>query len=139
MESHSDTTNRDDSILFVCVGNSARSQMAEGFLKNMAPHIRVQSAGTAPKDAIAPEAIKVMHEIGIDITDRTPKAVTPHMLTDATEVISMGCMDKEACPAFFTDNVTDWQIEDPVGKSIEEVRKIRDEIRDKVSEMINRG
>lgn len=125
-----------DSILFVCVENSARSQMAEGFLKYIAPHIRVQSAGTRPGDIITSEAVAVMREVGIDITGQTPKKVTSQMIAESTRVINMGCIDKESCPAFLADDVSDWGIEDPKGKSIEEVRAIRDAIRDKVYKMV---
>ncbi len=142
------------SVLFVCVENSARSQMAEGFLRDMAPHIGVQSAGTVPGTAINPDAVKVMREAGIDIMRQFPKAITARMLdaaaaetaaaTAAAEVpkgvvvINMGCMGDAACPALSSAcDMDDWQIGDPKGGDIDQMRAIRDEIRQKVRRLVD--
>lgn len=123
-------------ILFVCVENAGRSQMAEGFFRKYAPsRFEPLSAGTKPSDKINPIAIQTMAELGIDITTQTPKTITNSMIQNATQVINMGCMDKESCPALFVNNVMDWSIVDPKGKPIEEVRKIRDVIQQKVQEL----
>jgi len=124
-------------VLFVCVENSARSQMAEGFLRKMAPHVHVQSAGTRPGAEINPVTVAAMSEVGIDITGQSPKAVTPDMISgDDTITVNMGCMDRDECPALFVKDVADWQIEDPKGKGLDEVRAIRDAIRDRVQELV---
>lgn len=122
-------------VLFVCVENSARSQMAEGFLRQMAPHIRVQSAGTRPGTQISPEAVRAMREVGIDISRQEPKGVTQEMLAGST-VINMGCIDREACPALSVEGVADWKIDDPKGADAERVRVIRDQIRDRIRALI---
>jgi len=118
-------------VLFVCVENSARSQMAEGFLRKYAPHLNVQSAGTRPGVGISPSAVEAMREVGIDITGQYPKPLSDLSYGDSM-VVNMGCMDGDSCPGLFVDSVTDWQIEDPHGRGIEEVRRIRDQIREKV-------
>ena len=123
-------------ILFVCVENAGRSQMAEGFFRKYAPMgFEPVSAGTKPTGTINPVAIQAMAEIGIDITNQTPKTITNSMLESSIQIINMGCMDKESCPALFVNNVLDWSIADPKGKPIEEVRKIRDTIQQKVQEL----
>jgi arsenate reductase (thioredoxin) len=123
-------------ILFVCVENAGRSQMAEGFFRKYAPAgFEPESAGTKPTGAINPLAVQAMAELGVDITSQTPKTITNSMIMDAARVINMGCMDKESCPALFVNDVTDWAIADPRGKPIEDVRKIRDAIEKKVQEL----
>ena len=123
-------------ILFVCVENAGRSQMAEGFFRKFAPAgFEPESAGTKPTEMINPIAIEVMAELGIDITTQTPKTITNSMIKNSIKIINMGCMDKESCPALFVDDVTDWAIADPKGKSLEDVRKIRDVIQQKVQEL----
>jgi arsenate reductase (thioredoxin) len=123
-------------ILFVCVENAGRSQMAEGFFRKYAPAgFEPESAGTKPTGAINPLAVQAMAELGVDITSQTPKTITNSMIRDAAKVINMGCMDKESCPALFVNDVTDWAIADPRGKPIEDVRKIRDAIEKKVQEL----
>ena len=122
-------------VLFVCVENSARSQMAEGFLRQMAPHIRVQSAGTRPGAHVSPEAVRAMREVGIDISGQEPKGVTQEMLAGSA-VINMGCMDREACPALFVEGGADWKIDDPSGADAGQVRAIRDQIRDRVRALV---
>lgn len=123
-------------ILFVCVENAGRSQMAEGFFRKYAPiGYEPYSAGTKPIDMINPLAVQAMRESGIDITTQTPKTITDSMIRQASKVINMGCMDRESCPALFVKDVLDWAIEDPKGKSLEEVRKIRDTIEKRVQEL----
>ncbi|MDG7050067.1 MAG: arsenate reductase ArsC [Nitrososphaerota archaeon] len=123
-------------ILFVCVENAGRSQMAEGFFRKYAPaDYEPYSAGTKPTGAINPLAIQAMKESGIDITIQTPKTITDSMIREASKVINMGCMDRESCPALFVKDVLDWAIEDPKGKPLEDVRKIRDTIEKRVQEL----
>ena len=125
-------------ILFVCVENAGRSQMAEGFFKNLAPKgFESQSAGTKPIDSINPLAIEVMKEIGIDITKQKPKILSDEIIKKSYKIVNMGCMDKESCPALFVNDISDWNIEDPKGKTINKVRKIRNEIKAKVEELVN--
>lgn len=123
-------------ILFVCVENAGRSQIAEGFFRKYAPSgYEPYSAGTRPIDMINPLAVQAMNELGIDITTQFPKTITDSMIKNAVRVINMGCMDKDSCPALFVNDIVDWAIEDPKGKSIEDVRKIRDIIEKKVQEL----
>lgn len=122
-------------ILFVCVENAGRSQMAEGFLRKYAPHIEVESAGTHPKSELNPIVVQAMKEIGIDITQQKPKELTDDMIAQSTTV-NMGCMDKETCPALFVKDVVDWNIPDPKGKDIAQVREIRDQIKHQVLEFL---
>ena len=124
-------------ILFVCVENAGRSQMAEGFLRKYAPQFDVISAGTKPQSQLIPNVIDVMKEIGIDITEQKPKELTNEMIVQSVTV-NMGCMDKESCPALFVDDVIDWNISDPKDKDIEQIRKIRDEIKNKVLNLIKK-
>jgi protein-tyrosine-phosphatase len=124
-------------ILFVCVENAGRSQMAEGFFRKYCSiNYEPQSAGTQPTDSVNPIVVEVMNEVGIDISTHTPKIISDSMIHQAFKVIDMGCMDKESCPALFIKNVLDWGMQDPKGKPIEEVRKIRDQIEIKVRELI---
>jgi protein-tyrosine-phosphatase len=123
-------------ILFVCVENAGRSQMAEGFFRKYAPNgYEPQSAGTKPIDAINPLAIAVMKEIGIDISNQQPKVISDSMIQQSFQTINMGCMDKESCPALFVRNVLDWGIPDPKGKPVDEVRKIRDLIEKRILDL----
>jgi arsenate reductase len=123
-------------ILFVCVENAGRSQMAEGFFRKYAPaDYEPYSAGTKPTGAINPLAIQAMRESGIDITTQTPKTITDSMIREASKVINMGCMDRESCPALFVNDVLDWAIEDPKGRPLEDMRKIRDTIEKRVQEL----
>jgi arsenate reductase (thioredoxin) len=124
-------------ILFVCVENAGRSQMAEGFFNKSAPEgYRAISAGTKPISQINPVAIEVMKEVDIDISNQKSKEITEHMMRNSFKTVNMGCMDKESCPTLFLPNVLDWKLEDPKGKSIEIVRKIRDEIDQRVKELV---
>lgn len=123
-------------ILFVCVENAGRSQMAEGFFRKYAPSgYEPQSAGTKPTGTVNPLAIAVMKEIGIDISNQQPKIISDSMIHQSFRTVNMGCMDKESCPALYVQNVLDWEIPDPKGKSLDEVRKIRDLIEKRMREL----
>ena len=125
-------------ILFVCVENAGRSQMAEAFFKKYAPKkFNVFSAGTIPLSQLNPVAIKVMKEIGIDMTSQQPTFLSNDMIENSLKTINMGCMNKESCPSLFVKDVIDWSIADPKKKSIDEVRKIRDQIKIKVMILID--
>ena len=125
-------------VLFVCVENAGRSQMAEGFFKKLAPSdYDGISAGTVPVSEINPLAIQAMKEVDIDISDNKSKLVTNEMIEESDSVVNMGCMDKESCPALFVEDVADWDIEDPKGKSIEDIRRIRDSIETKVNKLVS--
>jgi arsenate reductase len=124
-------------ILFVCIENAGRSQMAEGFFNKNAPEgYRAVSAGTKPVSEINPFAIDVMYEVGIDICNQKSKEVTEDMMRNSFKTVNMGCMDKESCPTLFLPNVLDWNLEDPKGKPIEKVREIRDEIDQRIKELV---
>ena len=124
-------------ILFVCVENAGRSQMAEGFFNNSAPEgYRAVSAGTKPVSQINPLAIDVMKEFDIDISNQKSKEITEDMMRDSFKTVNMGCMDKESSPTLFLPNVLDWNLEDPKDKPIEKVREIRDEIDQRVKELV---
>lgn len=126
-----------NTILFVCVQNAGRSQMAEGFFRKYAPKgFECQSAGTIPTSQINPLAVEAMKEVGIDISSQRPKDLTEDMMRNAINIINMGCMDDKYCPALFVPKVIDWGIEDPKDKPIEKVREIRDEIEKRVLEII---
>ncbi len=124
-------------ILFVCIENAARSQMAEGFFnERYAPRgYRAISAGTRPADQINPLAVEVMREVGIDISRQNSKIISEDVIRRSVLSVNMGCIDKSECPMLFVDNVVDWAIEDPKGKPIDRVRQIRDEIESRVREI----
>ncbi|WP_280461287.1 arsenate reductase ArsC [Nocardia carnea] len=123
------------SVLFVCVHNAGRSQMAAGFLSHLAGGaIEVRSAGSAPADTLNPAAVEAMAEIGIDITAQTPKILTSDAVQSSDVVITMGCGD--TCPVFPGISYRDWDLADPAGKGVEAVRPIRDEIRSRVEALI---
>ncbi|PPJ21003.1 arsenate reductase ArsC [Nocardia nova] len=123
------------SVLFVCVHNAGRSQMAQGFLTHLAgDRIDVRSAGTEPADRINPVAAQAMREVGIDITAGTPAVLTPGTVRLSDIVITMGCGD--TCPYFPGVDYRDWQLDDPAGRDIAAVRRIRDEIRSRVEQLI---
>ena len=124
-------------ILFVCVENAGRSQMAEGFLREYAPKFKVISAGTKPKSQLNPAVIEVMKEIGIDITTQKPKKLTDEMISSSI-TINMGCMDSESCPSLFVKDVVNWNVPDPKDKDIEHVRKIRDQIKNEVWNLVKK-
>ncbi len=122
-------------VLFVCVHNAGRSQMAAGYLQQLAgDRVQVLSAGTEPKNEINPSAIAAMAEEGIDIANNTPKVLTTEAVQDSDYVITMGCGD--TCPFFPGKVYLDWPLNDPAGKDLEGVRPIRDEIRAKVEALI---
>jgi arsenate reductase len=122
-------------VLFVCVHNAGRSQMAAGYLQALAgDRVQVLSAGTAPKNEVNPSAIAAMAEEGIDIANQVPKVLTDDSVRESDYVITMGCGD--ACPFFPGKTYLDWPLNDPAGKGVEEVRPIRDEIRAKVEALI---
>lgn len=130
------TTKTKKTILFVCVQNAGRSQMAEGFFRKYAPEgYEPLSAGTKPTSEINPLAIQVMNEIGIDISKQKSKDLSEDMMRNSDRIINMGCMDKNFCPTLFIPKVIDWGIEDPKDKPIETVREIRDEIERRIKEL----
>jgi arsenate reductase len=123
-------------VLFVCVENSARSQMAEGFFRKYAPRGYLTiSAGTRPAGEINPLTIQVMREVGIDISKQKSKIITEYMIKNSYIRVNMGCMDKESCPTLFIHNLLEWRIEDPKDKSLEKVREIRDNIEQRVRQL----
>ena len=125
------TTTAKPSVLFVCVHNAGRSQMAAGFLREIAGDlIEVRSAGSMPADRINPVAVSAMGELGIDITAEQPKVLTTEAVQASDVVITMGCGD--ACPFFPGKRYEDWTLDDPAGQGIESVRPIRDEIRRRI-------
>jgi arsenate reductase len=124
------------SVLFVCVHNAGRSQMAAGWLRDLAgDRIDIRSAGSLPADQINPVAVEAMKEAGIDIASETPKILTTEAVQDSDVVITMGCGD--ACPFFPGKRYEDWKLDDPAGQGIEAVRQIRDDIRSRVEELIS--
>ncbi|MEU4808075.1 arsenate reductase ArsC [Nocardia fluminea] len=123
------------SVLFVCVHNAGRSQMAAGFLTHLAgDSIEVRSAGSAPADTINPSAVEAMTELGIDISDQTPKILTYDAVETSDVVITMGCGD--TCPSFPGVSYRDWVLEDPAGKGVDSVRPIRDDIKTRVEALV---
>ncbi|WP_204288933.1 arsenate reductase ArsC [Microbispora amethystogenes] len=123
------------SVLFVCVHNAGRSQMAAGFLSHLAgDRIEVRSAGSLPAEQVNPAAVEAMKEVGIDISDQSPKVLTPEAVQASDFVITMGCGD--ACPIFPGKEYLDWALDDPAGKGVEAVRPIRDEIKARVQALI---
>lgn len=126
-----------ENILFVCVENAGRSQMAEAFFRKFAPNqFNVSSAGTIPSSQLNPIVIQVMKEIGIDMTNQQPKLLSDAMVDDSFKIVNMGCMDKELCPSLFVKDVIDWSISDPKEESLDNVREIRDKIRLEVMNLI---
>ena len=124
-------------ILFVCVENAGRSQMAEAFFKKYTPDdYEASSAGTRHTSQINPLAVEAIEEVGIDISKQKPKEMTKDMIRNATKIINMGCMDTNFCPTLFIPKVSDWGIDDPKGKPIEKVAEIRDEIKHSVKELV---
>jgi protein-tyrosine-phosphatase len=123
-------------VLFVCVHNAGRSQMAAGYLQHLAgDRIEVLSAGSEPGNEINPVAAAAMAEEGIDIAGNQPKVLTPEAVQASDVVITMGCGDE--CPYFPGKRYEDWKLDDPAGQGIEAVRPIRDEIRDRVEALIS--
>ena len=124
------------SVLFVCVHNAGRSQMAAGFLTALGhDSVEVRSAGSTPADSINPAAVEAMAEVGIDISDQSPKILTPDAVESSDVVITMGCGD--ACPVFPGISYRDWALDDPAGQGIDAVRPIRDQIRRLVEDLLD--
>lgn len=124
-------------VLFVCVENAGRSQMAEGFFRKYAPAgYSAVSAGTRPAGQVNPVAMEAMMEVGIDIGTQKSKIITDEMIRESVKAVNMGCMDRAECPVLSLNNPVDWGIEDPKGKNIERVRIIRDEIERRVIELV---
>ena len=122
-------------VLFVCVHNAGRSQMAAGYLQHLAgDRVEVLSAGSQPADQVNPVAVAAMAEVGIDITAAAPKVLTASAVRESDVVVTMGCGD--ACPYFPGKRYEDWVLDDPAGQGIEAVRPIRDEIRRRVEALV---
>lgn len=124
-------------VLFLCRQNAGRSQMAQAFFERVAPGHHAVSGGSSPAAAVHPAVVDVMREVGFDLTGRKPAKVDAEMLAKADLVISMGCDDPAVCE-YPGRKVEDWGIEDPSGKPVEDVRRIRDLLRDRVSELARR-
>ena len=123
------------SVLFVCVHNAGRSQMAAGWLRHIAGDaVEVRSAGSAPADQINPSAVAAMAEVGIDIADNTPRLLDYDTAYASDVIITMGC--GYACPVFPGKRYEDWKLDDPAGKGVDAVRPIRDEIRTRVESLV---
>jgi arsenate reductase len=123
-------------VLFVCVHNAGRSQMAAGFMRQLGgDRIEVLSAGSAPKDSINPIAVAAMAEVGIDIAHEQPKVLTPEAVIESDAVITMGCGD--ACPFYPGKRYEDWVLDDPAGQDIDFVRGVRDEIKARVETLLS--
>ncbi|MFI9587504.1 arsenate reductase ArsC [Streptomyces sp. NPDC052236] len=123
------------SVLFVCVHNAGRSQMAAAWLTHLAgDRVEVRSAGSNPGDAVNPAAVEAMREVGIDISAETPKMLTVDAVKESDVCITMGCGD--TCPVFPGKRYLDWTLEDPAGQGVESVRPIRDEIKRLVEGLI---
>ncbi|MDA8368405.1 MAG: arsenate reductase ArsC [Nocardiopsaceae bacterium] len=124
------------SVLFVCVHNAGRSQMAAAYLAHLAgDRIEVRSAGSAPADQVNPAVVEAMAEVGIDISAETPKVLTVDAVQASDVVITMGCGD--ACPVFPGKRYLDWTLDDPAGQGVDAVRPIRDEIRTRIESLVS--
>lgn len=122
-------------VIFVCVHNAGRSQMAAGFMRQLAgDKVEVLSAGSEPKDAINPVAVQAMAEVGIDIANQQPKILTPEAVIESDAVITMGCGD--ACPFYPGKRYEDWVLQDPAGQDLDFVRNVRDEIKVRVEALL---
>ncbi|MGX6601482.1 arsenate reductase ArsC [Micromonosporaceae bacterium Da 78-11] len=122
-------------VLFVCVHNAGRSQMAAGRLRHLAGDtVEVRSAGSVPAETINPAAVEAMAEVGIDLTDQTPTRLTWDAAQESDVIITMGCGD--ACPIFPGKRYEDWKLEDPAGQGVDSVRPIRDEIRSRIEVLL---
>ena len=124
-------------IILVCVENAGRSQMAEGFFRKYTPEgFEPISVGTKLISQLNPVVVQAMNEVGVDIKQQKPKDITEEMMRNSTKIVNMGCMDISFCPTLFIPNLIDWGIEDPKGKSIEQVREIRDDIEQRVKQLV---
>jgi len=129
-------SNQKPAVLFVCVHNAGRSQMAAGFMRELAgDRVDVLSAGSEPKESINPVAVAAMQEVGIDISNQQPKILTTEAVFESDAVITMGCGD--ACPIFPGKRYEDWVLEDPAGQDIEFVRRVRDDIKGRVEVLLS--
>jgi len=123
-------------VLFVCVHNAGRSQMAAGWLKHLAgDSVEVRSAGSAPRDQINPVAVEAMREVGIDIVGNVPQLLEYDTAKSSDVIVTMGCGD--TCPVFPGKRYEDWELTDPAGQPIEVVRRVRDEIRERVEKLVS--
>jgi arsenate reductase (thioredoxin) len=123
------------SVLFVCVHNAGRSQMAAGWLRHLAgDSVEVRSAGSAPAETVNPAAVEAMREVGIDLTDQQPKVLEYEVAQDSDVIITMGCGD--ACPVFPGKRYEDWKLDDPAGQGVDAVRPIRDEIKTRIEALL---
>jgi arsenate reductase len=123
-------------VIFICVHNAGRSQMAEAFFNSLTGGKALAiSAGSRPADSVNPVAVQAMREVGLDISGRRPRLLTPELLEGVDMAVTMGCGDDAACPAAWVKTV-DWQLDDPAGQPLEKVRQIRDEIRRKVTQLL---
>ena len=123
------------SVLFVCVHNAGRSQMAAGWLRHLAGDaVEVRSAGSAPAETINPAAVEAMREVGIDITDQKPRILEYEVAQHSDVIITMGCGD--ACPVFPGKRYEDWKLDDPAGRDVAAVRPIRDEIKTRIEALL---
>jgi len=128
--------NKKPTVLFVCVHNAGRSQMAAGFMRQLAGNrVEVLSAGSAPKDSINPVAVEAMAEVGIDIANQQPKILTTEAVLESDAVVTMGCGD--ACPFYPGKRYEDWVLDDPAGQDIEFVRNVRDQIKARVQTLLS--
>ena len=126
-----------EDVLFVCVENAGRSQMAEAFFRKFTENrFNVISAGTIPSNELNPIVVQVMKEIGIDMNNQNPKMLSESMISNSFKTVNMGCMDKESFPAIFVKDVINWNIPDPKEKTIEQIREIRDQIKTEVLNLI---
>jgi arsenate reductase len=124
------------SVLFVCVHNAGRSQMAAGWLRHFAgDRVEVRSAGSAPAESINPAAVEAMAEVGIDLTDQTPKILEYDTVESSDVIVTMGCGD--ACPYFPGKRYEDWKLDDPAGLTVDHVRPIRDELERRVRMLLD--
>ncbi|MBF0672371.1 MAG: arsenate reductase ArsC [Salinibacterium sp.] len=124
------------SVLFVCVHNAGRSQMAAGFLRHLGgDRIEVRSAGSMPADQINPTAVEAMAELGIDIAGEQPKVLTTDAVQESDVVITMGCGD--VCPIFPGKRYEDWELDDPAGQGLDAVRPIRDDIKRRIEQLVS--
>ena len=126
-----------ENVLFVCVENAGRSQMAESFFQKYAPEkYNVISAGITLSSQLHRVVVEVMREVGIDMTQKFPKPLPDDMIKNSSKTINMGCMNKESCPALFVKDVLDWNISNPKEKSIDDVGEIRDQILRQVLQLV---
>ena len=125
-------------IFYLCVENAGRSQMAEAFFRKYSKNqFNIISAGTSPSSNLNPVVVSVMAEIGIDLQHQQPQLLSPSMIENSNKTVNMGCIDKKSCPSLFVKHVDDCNFDDPKGKSIEDVRKIRDQIKNNVLNLLD--